>query len=144
MGPSNALSLIYPMFAMVILSAIVLIVVFRNRVRAVKEGQVKAAYYKIYQGGSEPAYAIQAARHFTNLFEAPTLFYAACLAAMIAHSDSSWIWGLAWLYVLARVIHAFIHLGKNRLRPRIAAYFLSWLALVGMWGSLVVDVTRRG
>ena len=40
---------------------------------------------------------------------------------------------LAWLYVAARVVHAFVHLGSNRLRLRIRAYFAGWLTLLAMW-----------
>ena len=40
--------------------------------------------------------------------------------------------------------HTVIHLGKNAVRTRIAAYFGGWLALLGMWIHLAVCVTRRG
>ena len=45
---------------------------------------------------------------------------------------------LAWMYVAARVMHAYIHLGGNRLRWRIRFYFLSWIVLLTMWICLVV------
>lgn len=126
----TAANLIYPMFAMVTLTAVVLVVLFPRRMRVVREKQVTAGYFKIYQGQVEPDYAAKAARHFSNLFEAPTLFYAACLAAMITQQAGQAIQILAWVYVAARVIHAYVHLGSNKLRPRIAVYFISWLALL--------------
>jgi hypothetical protein len=49
----------------------------------------------------------------------------------------------AWGYVAARIVHAFVHLGGNRLRKRILAYFASWLFLVAMWLTLVIVVARR-
>lgn len=137
-------SLIYPMFAMVLLTATVLGILFRSRVRAVRENPGTLQYFRLYQGGVEPEASAKAARHFANLFEAPTLFYAACLAAMVTGQTGIAIVGLAWAYVAARLAHAYIHLGGNRLRWRIRAYFASWLVLVALWLMLVLGVATRG
>ena len=143
MSSSN---LVYPMFAMVLLTVVVLVTLFRSRVRAVREGSVASRYFRVYQGDSEPAQSAQAARHFVNLFEAPVLFYAGCLAAMVlGHVDMVAII-MAWLYVAARTVHAAVHLGSNRLRARIAAYAFGWLILPAFWIRLVlvVAMTQQG
>jgi len=137
-------ALVYPMLAMVALTTSVLVILFLSRVRAVREGKVPIGYYKTFEGQVEPSYSVIPARHFANLFEAPVLFYAVCLAAMITHSGGPTMQVLAWTYVLARASHTVIHLGKNAVRTRIAAYFGGWLALLGMWIHLAVCVTRRG
>ncbi len=140
----NANSLIYPMFAMVVLTACVLTVLFRRRVRAVREEQVTAKYFRTFQGEVEPEVTAQASRHFANLFEAPTLFYAGCLAAMVTHQTGPLIVALAWAYVAARVVHAWIHLGSNRVRHRLRAYFAGWLALGAMWIGLAAGTAMTG
>jgi len=81
----NEFRLVYPMFALVLLTATVLVVLFLSRVRAVQQGSVSSKYFRIYQGEVEPEQSAKASRHFTNLFEAPTLFYAACLAGLGTH-----------------------------------------------------------
>jgi hypothetical protein len=134
---------IYPMFAMVVLTALVLATLFRSRVGAVRQGLVSAAYYRIYQGAVEPESSAKPARHFANLFEAPVLFYVVCLAAMIMQFTGAAMQALAWIYVAARIVHAYIHLGGNRLRPRIRAYFFSWGVLLMMWIYLLAGVTMR-
>ena len=137
-------SLVYPMAAMVVLTFVVVVRLFRSRVAAVRTGQIEAAYFRLYPGAvEEPEGTRKLSRHFTNLFEAPTLFYVACLAAMIVGVAGPVFLVLAWGYVGARVVHAAVHLGGNRLRKRIAAYFASWLFLVAMWVTLVVVVARR-
>src|ERR1700690_1032080 len=118
------------MFAMVLLTATVVVILFRSRVAAVRQGLVSAAYFRIYQGEIEPESTAKPARHFANLFEAPVLFYVVCLAAMITHFGGLAMQALAWTYVAARVIHTYVHLGGNRLRKRIRAYFFSWLVLL--------------
>jgi hypothetical protein len=135
-------ALVYPMFAMVILTATVVVMLFRRRVHAVREGLVTTSFFRIYQGAPEPESSAKAARHLSNLFETPTLFYVACVTAMVAQQAGALMLALAWAYVAARVAHAAIHLGSNRLRWRIRAYSLSWLLLLAMWLDLVVGVTR--
>jgi hypothetical protein len=134
-------SLIYPMFAMVLLTVVILAGLFRSRVQAVKDGQVSAAFFRTYQGEVEPELSAKLSRQFNNLFEAPVLFYVACLAAMVTHQVTLPFLLLAWGYVIARVLHAYIHVGGNRLGKRIKAYMLSWLVLLLMWVYLVVLIT---
>jgi hypothetical protein len=136
-------SLVYPMAAMVLLTVVVLVRLFRSRVAAVRGGRIEAAYFRLYQGGDEPEVTRKLSRHFTNLFEAPTLFYVACLAGMFMGVTGPVFSLLAWGYVAARAAHAFIHLGGNRLRKRILAYFVSWVFLVAMWVTLVIVAAHR-
>jgi len=72
-------ALVYPMLAMVVLTAYVLSALFRRRMRAVKEGRLSSRYFWVYQGETEPDEAARATRQFSNLFEAPVLFYVACV-----------------------------------------------------------------
>jgi hypothetical protein len=139
----SVLSLIYPMAAMVLLTMVVLVKLFRSRVAAVRAGQIDATYFRLHQGAEEPETTRKVSRHFVNLFEAPTLFYAGCLAAMVAGAGGIVIVTLAWGYVVARALHAFVHLGGNRLRKRIAIYFASWLFLAALWVWLVVSVALK-
>lgn len=140
----SELSLVYPMLAMVLLTAVVLVMLFRSRVRMVREGLAPVSYFRTFQGSVEqPEYTIKPARHFANLFEAPTLFYAGCLAAMVTGVTGVAVVVLAWAYVAMRYLHAFIHLGGNRVRYRMRAYFASWLCLLALWITVAVGVATR-
>lgn len=133
--------LVYPMAAMVLLTALVLVRLVLCRVSAVKRGEVDAKFYKTYQGDSgETRKSAQHARHFSNLFESPVLFYAGCLAAIVTGQGTGVVVWLAWAYVACRVIHAFIHLGSNKIPPRMAIYGVSWIVLLAIWGTLVAGV----
>jgi hypothetical protein len=136
--------LVYPMLAMVLLTAVVLVLLFRSRVRMVREGHAPVSYFGVFRGSLEPDYVIKPTRHFANLFEAPTLFYAGCLAAMVVGVTGTLILALAWGYVAARVVHAVVHLGGNRIRHRVRVYGLSWLILLAIWIDVAVVVARRG
>lgn len=136
--------LVYPMFAMVLLTFAVLLILFRTRVSYVRDGTIHPGYFAAYQSGSEPERSAKMSRHFSNLFEAPTLFYVACLCAMVTDQSSGGIIALAWLYVLFRVVHAYIHIGPNTLQPRIAAYFGSWIVLIALWARIVMGLPEIG
>jgi len=135
--------LVYPMAAMVLLTFVVLIKMFRARVGAVKAGEADTGYYKTYQEGKEPREVAQLSRHVVNMFESPTLFYAACIAGMVTGQNATILVALAWVYVAMRAIHAYIHTGSNSLPPRIKIYISSWLVLLGMWGTLVAGVVAK-
>ncbi len=130
--------MIHPMFAMFLLTAFVLVRLFGERVRSVREGEIGIDYFRVYQGGVEPVRSAQLARQFTNLFEAPVLFYAVCLAAMVTRHDTELLRVLAWGYVLLRVGHAWVHLTANRIRWRVRAYMGSWIVLASMWCAMLV------
>lgn len=132
-------SLVYPMFAMVLLSFSVLVRLFKARTAAVANGTVDPTYFKTYQNGAEPRASAQLARNFSNQFEAPVLFYAACATAMAMQVQGAVVLGLAWGYVVLRAAHCYIHTGRNKLMPRIYAYFSSWLVLLALWGALVLQ-----
>ena len=133
-------ALVYPMAAMVLLTFLVLMRMVLGRVAAVRNGEVDARFYKTYQGDGEPRVAAQNTRHFINLFESPVLFYAACVVAIVTgQGDGLMVW-LAWAYVAARVLHAIVHLGSNKIPPRMAIYGVSWAVLLAMWGLLVAGV----
>ena len=118
---------------MVLLTFSVLVRLFRARTKLVREGKIKPSYFLVYQGGAEPDESAKLARHFTNLHEAPVLFYACCAAALALDVSGGVFLLLAWAYVAARVVHTFIHTGRNRIWPRVYAYFASWLVLLSMW-----------
>jgi len=133
--------LIYPMFTMVILTFIVFVALFRIRAQSVSQGVISVSYFKTYKGEVEPDSSLKLSQHFTNIFEAPTLFYVACVAAMIVGETEVAFLSLAWAYVILRAVHAYIHTGSNKLKQRIAAYFSGWAVLLLMWAYLVIRIT---
>jgi hypothetical protein len=139
----SANSLLFPMLALVLLTFGVATMLFRARVRSVREGHVAVSYFRLLQGSPEPEYLAKPTRHFTNLFEAPTLFYAGCLAAMVTGVGGLVPLLLAWGYVAARVVHAYVHLSSNRVRHRLRAYFIGWLLLLALWIDVAVQVVMR-
>ena len=134
--------LIYPMAAMVFLTFIVGVILFVSRVQGVRLGKVRLRYFKNMSGDSTPTdLMIDASRHFSNLFEVPVLFYAAAIVAMILPVTGIGIQISAWLFVVARLLHACVHIGPNKLRPRVGAFFLGFVAVLTMWIQIVIRIS---
>ena len=126
--------LVYPMFAMVLLTFAVAVVLFRARIRAVREGHTAVSYFRTFAGSPpELEFLAKPTRHFANLFEVPTLFYAGCLAAMVVGATGAPALVFAWGYVATRLVHAWVHLGGNRVRHRFRIYLISWVFLLALW-----------
>ena len=138
------LQLVYPMLALVLLTFGVAVVLFRARVRSVREGHTTVSYFRVFHGSTEPEFLAKPTRHFANLFETPTLFYAGCLAAMVAGVTDHVVVALAWGYVAARLLHAWIHLRGNRVRHRLRAFLAGWICLLALWIYVCVAVAVRG
>lgn len=133
------LQLIYPMFAMVLLTFGVALVSYRERVKAVKQGMT-ARHFKTYSEGTAPEAMVKADRHFVNLFEMPVLFYAGCIVAMIVPLVGLPVLATAWFFVAARLAHAYLHIGPNKLLPRMSVFMVSCLAVLVLWIQIVIAI----
>ena len=130
----SGFQLVYPMAAMVLLTFGVAVVLFRARIRSMREGHAPVSYFRTFAGSPvEQEYLAKPTRHFANLFEVPTLFYAGCLAAMVVGATGTPGLVFAWGYVAARFGHAWVHLGGNRVRHRFRVYLASWIFLLALW-----------
>jgi len=136
--------MLYPMFALVLLTFVVLLVNFIWRVRAVRTRQVSVKYFRVFEGVDAPEYLKAGARHYANLFELPVLFYVACLTAMqLQQQQSAILLTLAWAFVVFRVIHAVIHMSYNNVIHRMTAFWGGVLAVLAMWTVLALHYASR-
>ena len=70
--------------------------------------------------------------NYNHLMEQPTIFYAAALAAQIAGQADGLNVGLAWAYVILRVVHSLIQCTVNVVMARFAVFSLSTVVLAVM------------
>ncbi|GAA5213345.1 MAPEG family protein [Corallincola platygyrae] len=132
--------MIYPMFAMVLLTFAVLIYMAALRFRCVKNKQVHPRYFKLMQGEALPDNVAKAGRHFSNLCETPPLFYAAGILAIVMNVTGDLVVHLGWAYVASRVVHAMIHLTYNNPLHRLGAFAVSLVCILGIWIALLSKV----
>ncbi|OHX21683.1 MAPEG family protein [Chromobacterium sphagni] len=128
--------MIYPMFALVLLTFFVGIRLGSARFANARSGRVKRSYYRLMQGDAPPEGELKLARNFSNLFEAPMLFYVAGAIVIAKNLATPAMLALAWGYVALRVVHTAIHLGYNHPLHRFLAFLASCVLLLALWGRL--------
>ncbi len=129
----NANPLIGPMLAMVLITHVVWATMGIRRTRAVASGETHLSRFAVRgMDGIEPS-AVRASDHYSNLFEMPVLFYVALLTAMQLGVQTVPMLALAWVYVVLRAAHAWVHLGRNVVRYRFYAFVSSTVTLILMW-----------
>ncbi|PUA26325.1 MAG: hypothetical protein B0W54_23980 [Cellvibrio sp. 79] len=81
--------------------------------------------------------------NLSNQFEWPVLFYAVCII-LIARPEfyqPIYLW-CAWVFVLGRFIHSAIQIFTANIRLRGAVFTINFLAVMGMWFVLGLNVLR--
>ena len=134
------MEILYPMFVMAVLTFIVAPMLLLTRVSSVRNGVVKIEYYEIFKGGEPPRIVEQATRHWSNLYEAPMLFYIVCLVVLAIQIESALLVGLAWSYVAIRIAHTCIHLTYNKVYHRLTIFLISQFVLIAMWIVVFIKV----
>ena len=136
-------TILYPMLAMVALTAIVSVIMYRRRVAEMRSRRI---HPQSVATSAQMAAALEdsrAADNFRNLFEAPVLFYAAVLTIYATQLTGAAYLPLAWSYVAARIVHTSIHCTYNRVIHRLLAFAASLLVLWTLWGLLAFDLLFR-
>ena len=69
-------------------------------------------------------------RNIANQFQFPVLFYVVCLVLFAIQSVTWFALGLAWLFVCARIAHAWIHITSNYVPLRLRYFILGIVFLL--------------
>ncbi|MCB1845700.1 MAG: MAPEG family protein [Halioglobus sp.] len=119
-----------------LLFALTMFVQFRLgilRFAAVKSGEVDPELYRSYEGYPEPERLRVHSRHLVNLYEAPLLFYVITIIAFITGNAGTMPVVLAWMYVILRCLHSYVHLTSNRVMLRFRLFLASLAVLIALW-----------
>jgi hypothetical protein len=87
-----------------------------------------------------PQHATQVANCFNNQFQIPMLFFALVPLAMISNKADLAFVVMSWLFVLSRLVHAYIHTTSNRVPRRFFAYLFGTVILLLMWIIFAVRI----
>lgn len=138
-----SVNILYPLLAMFALTAFCLFRLARLRFTAVRQGEIDPGFFRLYRDGDEPANLRVHARHLSNLFEAPVLFYAIVIIAFVTRQTGVLPLVLAWTYVILRYAHSYVHLTSDRVLTRFRVFALSWLVLVVLWLMVFAGMSIR-
>ena len=139
-----AKAVLYPMLAMVALTAIVAVTMYRRRVGEMRARRVHPQKLALSAQMASALEDTRAADNFRNLFEAPVLFYVAMLTIYATQLTGPLYVGLAWVYVATRIAHSTIQCTYNRVMHRFLAFASGLLVLFAIFGLIAVDLLRSG
>ena len=125
------------MFFMVMLTFMIGLFTLRIRLASVSRGEVSLSYYSMFQCEEIPDLVIKTSRNVANLSEVLVLFYAAGVLYVALEMSDSVPVTLAWLFVIARLIHTGIHLSYKNVMHRLIVFGVGNLSVLGMCTSLV-------
>ncbi len=125
-------AILYPVFVLVLLTFFLQGWMRQERVGAIKRGEVRFSDINLRQQAWPPR-ATQISNAFHNQLEMPILFYALVAFLMITSQVNIIFLVLAWLFVVARVFHAYIHTTANQQPHRFYAYAAGSVILFVMW-----------
>jgi hypothetical protein len=142
LNAANPVSIFLPVLALVALTFVAFVRMAVTRGAAVKAGQ-DPNFYRAHLGTPEPEATTAAVRHYGNLFELPTLFYAACVTAYVLDAVSAVVLGLAWAYVALRLVQSAVHMSYNNPGHRGVAFILGLLVVFALWVVLALAIFAR-
>ena len=82
---------------------------------------------------------IRVSNAYSNQTELPTLFYVLTILAYFSHHAGYLFVALAWVFVVFRVLHAFVHVTSNNLNLRGGLFGLGTVVLAVMWVIFIVQ-----
>ncbi|PCI75084.1 MAG: hypothetical protein COB20_13660 [SAR86 cluster bacterium] len=136
-GAQKGGKMLYAMFMLVILTTVIMVLTARVRIGSVKSGEVPQSYYSLMDGHDIPDFVAKTTRNFNNLFEVPTLFYAAGAVYLALDQTAQLPVISAWIFVAARVMHSIIHLSYNNVLHRLVIFAIGNLSVLVMWLGIV-------
>ncbi|MDB5641460.1 MAG: hypothetical protein JWN07_777 [Hyphomicrobiales bacterium] len=135
----NVQSILAPAIVQAFLTLTLLFVMGYWRFRAFKAGEVNVVDRAASKIGW-PRYAAQAERSFLNQFETPLLFFAVIAFIAITRTWDALFVTLAWIWVITRIAHAFVHCTSNRLSLRFPTFVAGVVVLLIMWVLFAVKM----
>ncbi len=122
--------MITPVVALVIWSLIMLIWLYATRIPAMAKAKVRPGEATKAQMEALPSANV--ANNYNHLMEQPTLFYALCFALELLGQANDINIGLAWLYVVIRIVHSLLQATVNFIPIRFLIFVLGSLVLMAL------------
>ena len=129
-------AILMPMFAQVALTFLLLFWMTILRLRVIRKGEVRPQQVALREP-AWPPHVLQVGNAFHNQLELPVLFYVVMLLALVGDALDVVLYVLSWMFVLSRLVHAYIHVTSNR---RTAVFLVGAIALALMWVIVIARI----
>lgn len=123
--------MIPPVLALIAWTFVMWIWLYVTRIPALRRAKLDLA--EVSRTGAKldlPPKVTRVADNYNHLHEQPTLFYAVALAAQLIGAADSINIGLAWTYVLIRVVHSLVQATVNIIPMRFIVFVVGSAVLL--------------
>lgn len=127
----NQTAIFWPLLAQIVLVYLVYALLGLRRRVALRSGRAVPDQFR--ENRDEPRESIFASNNLRNQFELPVLFYIVVLCIYVTHGNTILTLTLAWLFVVLRYLHAFVHVTSNDLRLRSPLFAFGYVVLGLLW-----------
>ena len=128
-----------PLFVQVALTFGLLIWMASARTATISRGETKMRDIALGQP-AWPAKPTQISNCYDSQFQIPLLFYVLVTLAWITRQADLLFVVMAWIFVLSRLAHAYIHTTSNHVPTRFRAFAFGMLLLLLMWIIFAVRI----
>jgi hypothetical protein len=128
-----------PLFAQVALTFVLMFWMGSQRVGAIKRKETRMADVALGQLNWPPRVQ-QISNCYASQFQVPLLFYVLFILVIVTHHADLLFVALAWVFVLLRILHAYIHTGTNYVPHRFNAFLAGAVVLLVMWIIFMVRI----
>lgn len=132
----------WPALALVLLTFSVMFRMLTSRISQMKANKIHPQSISTSAELAARMPDTRASDNFRNLFETPVLFYTAMLFAQMTQPGNTILLGLAWLYVVVRIIHSVVQCSYNKVMHRFYVFFSSIWVLMGIWVVLALGILK--
>jgi hypothetical protein len=90
--------------------------------------------------GSNPWAALEPriSANLSNQFEWPLFFHVACVLLLLQGMTGPLVIALAWVFIAGRVLHSAVQIFTGNIRLRGLVFTVNFLAVLALWGLLVL------
>jgi hypothetical protein len=127
--------ILFPLLVQMVLALEAYVALGVRRFRAGKSGDIDLKKSKL-DASVWPDAVRSVNNNLQNQFESPVLFYTLVVVLWQMQAASAWAQAFAWLYVLSRILHTYVHTGRNQVRWRFLLFMFS-LVMIASLGVLV-------
>jgi hypothetical protein len=128
-----------PLFVQVVMTFVLYLWMAYYRISLIRSGAIHPRDVALRQP-NWPPHVLQVANAAHNQLEIPLLFYVLTILAIITrHADLLFV-VLAWIFVLVRIAHAYIHVTSNQVSLRGPVFGTSLFVLIVMWIIFIVRI----
>jgi hypothetical protein len=121
----------WPVLVMVLLTLLIYVRLIKVKIRELRAGRVNLERRALHED-AWPESVLQINNNIRNQFELPVLFYVVCGALWALDAVGIAALVAAWLFVVSRIAHAWVHLTSNYVPNRRRLFTVGWWILLFM------------